>query len=101
MVYFLSFDIWTFVSIVIAFISLVISIIVSISSQKRDAYVTLDGQYKDLLNIGIKSPSLRNPIITCNYKNLLKDDKDLYYQYLSYAYMIWNFLETIYNTGDT
>lgn len=34
-------------SIVIAFISLVISIIVSISSQKRDAYVTLDGQYKD------------------------------------------------------
>ena len=97
MVYFLSFDIWTFVSIVIAFISLVISIIVSVSSQKRDAYVTLDGQYKDLLNIGIKSPSLRNPIITCNYKKLLKDDKNLYYQYLSYAYMIWNFLETIYD----
>ena len=94
MFYFLSFDIWTIISISIAFVSLVISIIVSISTQKRNAYVTLDGQYKDLLNLGIQYPILRNPLVTCNYKNLPEDDK---YKYQSYAYMMWNFLETIYD----
>ena len=97
MFYFFAFDIWTFISIFIAFLSLVISIIVNNASQKRNAYVTLDSQYKDLLNLGIKYPVLRNPIVTCNYKTLAEKDNESYYKYQSYAYMMWNFLETIYD----
>ena len=94
---FFAFDIWTLISISIAFLSLIISILTNIFSQKRNAYVTLDGQYKDLLNLGINHPVLRNPSVTCIYKVLEETDKDSYYQYQSYAYMMWNFLETIYD----
>lgn len=96
-----SFDIWSLISISIAFISIIITIIANASSQKRDAYFTIDSQYKDLLNIGLKNPKLRNPLITCNYKKLYNEDQDLYFQYESYAYMIWNFLETIFDFAST
>lgn len=32
-----------------------------------------------------------------NYKEVKENDRETYFKYCSYAYMMWNFLETIYD----
>lgn len=93
-------DIWTFISIVIAFLSLIISFLVSMNSQSKNDYIEIDNQYKDLLAMGIKNPKLRDPQIASHYKELKESDRETYFKYCAYAYMMWNFLETIYDFGS-
>lgn len=93
-------DIGTLISIIIALLSLIISFLVSINSQSKNDYIEIDNQYKDLLELGIKNPKLRDPQVAVNYKELKENDRETYYKYCSYAYMMWNFLETIYDFGS-
>ncbi len=93
-------DISTYVSLAIAVLSLVVTLIVSVSAQSKNDYVEIDNQYKDLLSIGLKNPKLRDPLITGNYQKLEKENRELYFQYCTYAHMIWNFLETLYDFGS-
>jgi hypothetical protein len=75
-------------------IALVLSIWVFKRTMDFQAYREMDSNYMEVLKQGIEHPDLRNKEITTNYKNL-KDDKRL--QYETYAYMVWNICETVYD----
>lgn len=96
-----EFDFWNFISTAIAILSLIISIILTVNAKKRESYFTIDNQYKELLDLGLQYPKLRNPIISANYHKLKDSDPDTFNQYQSYAYMIWNFLESIYDFASS
>ena len=86
-----------FSPIVVSIISLIISFIAKHYAKINSNYLTLDNQYKDLLNSGILRPILRDPVFTCSYQKHKENDSSNYYSYVSYAYMIWNYLETVYD----
>lgn len=57
----------------------------------------IDKQYSTLLNIGINNPKFRDCEFTKNYAKLNTSDHELYVKYCTYAYMIWSYMETIYD----
>lgn len=93
----------TIISIIsasIAVLSIALSIITFMVSNKRDSYMTIDSIYSSLLEKGINNPSLRDPSKTVNYDKYDKNnpkEREYFLSYSTYAYMIWNFIETIYD----
>lgn len=85
------------ISATIAIFSAIFTIVLSISDRGKDDYLAIDEQYKDILKEGIKNPALRDPKKCCNYDKLKEKDSDFYIKYNTYAYIVWNFLETIYD----
>jgi hypothetical protein len=76
-----------------------LALIIAIYAFKKtldfQAYRELDSNYMDILKEGLDNTYLRNPEITTNYLNLKEEDKKLKYE--TYAYLVWNFCETIYD----
>jgi hypothetical protein len=54
--------------------------------------------YLDILKTGIEHPHLRDLQRTADYKNAFNHQEQL--QYEAYAFICWNFIETIYDRGD-
>lgn len=75
-----------------------IALIISIYAFKRtldyQAYRELDSNYMETLKLGLEDPDLRNSDITNNYSKLEANKK---LKYEIYAYLVWNFCETIYD----
>lgn len=63
-----------------------------------NSYVAFDSMYLEILKTGIDNPSLRDEVFTQNYTNA-ENDKRI--QYEVYAYICWNFCETLYDQGDS
>jgi len=59
------------------------------------AYKELDSNYMEITKEGITYPFLRDKSKTSNYKQAFDGDQKLSYE--SYAYMVWNICETIYD----
>jgi hypothetical protein len=73
------------------------AIFVSVWTYKKtssiQSYEDIDETYREILHMAMENPKLRDPKFTKNYKISLKGN-DLI-QYESYAYIVWNFCETI------
>ena len=83
------------VGAVLGGIALIIAIIAFKKTLDFQAYRELDSNYMDILKEGLDNTYLRNPEITTNYLNLKEEDIKLKYE--TYAYLVWNFCETIYD----
>jgi len=57
-------------------------------SLKTSQYISLDGMYLTLLQLTLERPHLKSPETLTNVR---------WPEYDSYAYMLWNFLETIFD----
>ena len=75
-----------------------IALIIAIYAFKRtldfEAYGELDSNYMEILKLGLKDPDLRDSDKTNNFKEL-ETEKKLKYE--TYAYLVWNLCETIYD----
>ena len=91
----------TIITISISVVSLFISILSYIMNKKRTGYLEVDKQYYNLLNISINNPKLRNIKYTANYYEYKEKDEEFYHKYCTYAFMVWNFIETIYDVSKT
>lgn len=61
-------------------------------------YDVFDSLYLDLLKTGMDNPSFRNKEKTNVYKDSFNGDELIKYEI--YAFMTWNFIETIYDKSD-
>ena len=61
-------------------------------------YDVFDNLYLDLLKTGMEHPKFRDITKTKNYKSSFSDDELI--QYEVYAFISWNFIETIMDKGD-
>ena len=60
-----------------------------------EKYQEADQIYMRILEIGIEHPSFRDKSKTKNYEKHFSHDERI--QYENYAYIVWNFLETLYD----
>lgn len=65
--------------------------------QRSAAYADLDSLYLDVLKIGMQYPDFRAKEKTCNYEDELKDRL---IEYETYAYLVWNVCETVYDQTE-
>ncbi|MDE1867285.1 MAG: hypothetical protein KGI08_06210 [Thaumarchaeota archaeon] len=87
------FDIVTIIS---AGTALIVSLSTSKKSSSSESYSDLDHLYMDVLKIGMEHPEFRDPEKTKNYKQSFKDKEQLM-AYETYAYIVWNVCETVYD----
>ena len=82
--------------------TMVITVTVTLLTYKKtassQAYANVDQLYNDSLETGIDHPEFRNPEYTGNYLQLT--DKNERLKYESYAYLIWNLIETVYDDNQ-
>ena len=83
-----------------ATIALVVSLFTYFSTKQEQRYADLDRLYFDVLNVGLVNPKFRNKKFTSNYKDKFKDEDELQ-KYECYAYIVWNFCETIYDRKNS
>ena len=74
---------------IMAIAALIYSMTTFRKSLQTSHYTELDLMYFDLLKTTLEKPHLNNPIATHS------DDQKI--EYNSYAFMVWNFLEAIYD----
>lgn len=77
------------IAAILALLALIYSIVTFRRTIKASHYAELDRMYFDILRIGIEKPHLR---ISGVHRN-----KDQEAEYDAYAYMVWNFLESIHD----
>ena len=80
-------------------IAIVVSIVSYTRTRGQQAYADLDSLYLEVLRIGVQYPKLRDPKYTIDYKNAFKEAEELY-RYETYAYMVWNIVETIHDRKE-
>lgn len=90
-----------YISLLLSVFSVIFSLITFLISNKRDSYTIIDDNYRDLLDLAIKHPEFRNPEMVKNYTDYKKKDPEFYWGYNSYAFEIWNFLETLCDLNNT
>ena len=62
------------------------------------AYDVFDSMYKDLLSVGLDQPQLRDKQKTQHFENSFEGEDRIRYE--TYAFMVMNFCETIYDRGN-
>jgi hypothetical protein len=85
-------------STILAAIAILLYIIIWKKDKSTGAYDVFDGLYLDILKTGIEHPHLRDLQRTADYKNAFNHHEQL--QYEAYAFICWNFIETIYDRAD-
>lgn len=90
-----------YISIIVAVLSLFVSILVFYLTQKSSGYLEVDRQYQSLLAMAITNSKLRDVKYTKKYKEYKDKDPEFYHAYCAYAYMVWNFIETIADVSKT
>ncbi len=83
---------------ILAAIAILLYIILWIKDKSSNSYDFFDATYLDILKLGMENPSFRNPTLTNNYLNSFSDNEKIKYE--TYAFISWNFCETIYDKGD-
>jgi hypothetical protein len=84
-------------STLLAAIAILLYIVLWFKDKTQNNYDVFDAVYLDILKTGMDNPEFRNPAYTRNYKNLADNDK---IRYETYAFICWNFCETIVDKGD-
>ena len=86
----------------IGLVTMVITVTVTLLTYRKaasfQAYNNVDQLYNDALETGIDHPQFRNPEYTDNYLKI--SDKKECLSYESYAYLIWNLIETVYDDNQ-
>ena len=97
-----STEFWSLVmdslSTVLAAAAIFLYIIFWYKDKTSNDYDVFDNLYSDLLKTGMENPKFRNISKTLNYKAVFLEEELI--QYEIYAFMTWNFIETILDKGD-
>ena len=83
---------------ILAGIAILLYIILWYKDKSNNSYDIFDATYLDILKIGMENPSFRNPILTNDYLNSFSENEKIKYEI--YAFITWNFCETIFDKGD-
>lgn len=83
---------------ILAAIAILLYIIMWYKEKSSNSYDTFDATYLDILKTGMENPSFRNPILTNDYLNSFSENEKIKYEI--YAFISWNFCETIFDKGD-
>jgi hypothetical protein len=86
------------ISTILAGIAILLYIIMWNKEKESSNYDIFDTTYLDILKTGMEYPKFRNPNYTKNYKN--ESDENEIIRYELYAFICWNFCETIIDKGD-
>ncbi|BCU67678.1 hypothetical protein HS7_11150 [Sulfolobales archaeon HS-7] len=86
-------------TVVLSGFAAIFSIITFIKNERDVTYSDIDSAYMEVLKLGIEYPKFRDPAYTRNYKVAFKDPQERL-QYETYAYIVWNLCETIYDRND-
>ncbi len=82
---------------ILAATAILLYIILWFRDKNISSYDVFDSTYLDILKTGLEYPQFRNSEYIKNYKNLPEDER---IRYEIYAFICWNFCETIYDKGD-
>jgi len=83
---------------ILAAIAILLYIMLWYREKSDKSYEVFDATYLDILKTAIEYPSFRNSSLTNDYENLFKGDEKIRYEI--YAFICWNFCETIFDKGD-
>ena len=83
---------------ILAGIAILLYIIMWYKDKSSNSYDIFDATYLDILKTGMENPSFRNPILTNDYLNSFLENEKIKYEI--YAFISWNFCETIFDKGD-
>ncbi len=87
----------TSLSTLLSAIAIFLYIVLWYKDKTHSNYDVFDATYLDILKTGMDNPEFRNPTYTKNYKNLADNER---IRYETYAFICWNFCETIVDKGD-
>ena len=83
---------------ILAAIAILLYIILWYKDKSDNSYDIFDATYLDILKTGMENPSFRNPVLTNDYLNSFSENEKIKYEI--YAFITWNFCETIFDKGD-
>ena len=83
---------------ILAGIAILLYIIMWYKDKSNNSYDIFDATYLDILKTGMENPSFRNSILTNDYINSFSENEKIKYEI--YAFISWNFCETIFDKGD-
>jgi hypothetical protein len=83
---------------ILAAVAILLYIILWYKDKSSNSYDNFDATYLDILKTGMENPSFRNSILTNDYLNKFSGDEKIKYEI--YAFISWNFCETIIDKGD-
>ncbi len=86
------------ISTILAGVAILLYIIMWNKEKENSNYDIFDTTYLDILKTGMEYPKFRNQKYTRNYKNAFDENEMI--QYELYAFICWNFCETIIDKGD-
>lgn len=84
-------------STLLAAIAILLYIILWFRDKTSSSYDIFDSTYLEILKIGIEYPDFRNVEYTRRYAELPTAER---FRYETYAFICWNFCETIFDKGD-
>jgi len=84
-------------STLLAAIAILLYIILWRKDKSSISYDVFDSTYLEILRIGIEYPELRNSDYNKKYRDLPEIEK---HRYENYAFICWNFCESIYDKGN-
>jgi hypothetical protein len=83
---------------ILAAIAILLYIIIWYKDKSSNSYDVFDATYLDILKTGMENPSFRNPSLTKLYLSSFSGDERIKYEI--FAFISWNFCETIFDKGD-
>lgn len=86
------------ISTILSATAIFLYIVLWYRDKSSNDYDTFDALYLDILKVGLEYPELRSLSYSSNYKNLPENEK---IRYESYAFICWNFCETIFDKSDS
>ena len=97
-----SIEFWNLIfssaSTILAAIAILLYILLWYKEKTHNQYDVFDAIYLDILKIAIENPQFRNPQLTGDYCNTFLENEKIKYE--TYAFICWNFCETIFDKGD-
>lgn len=84
--------------VLISIAALAFSLWVYHKTKRKEAYTVFDTMYFELLTVAMEHPDFRNPKMTMAYRDNLSGKEMAQYQI--YAFMCWNFCETVVDQCD-
>lgn len=86
------------IATLLAAIAILLYVVFWFRDKTTKSYDVFDSTYMDLLKLAMENPSFRNPQLIDDYEHAFTGDQKVRYEL--YAFMCWNFCETIFDKGD-
>jgi Fe-S cluster assembly ATPase SufC len=83
---------------ILAAVAILLYIILWNKDKRNNSYDVFDTAYLEILKTGMENPAFRNATLTREYQNAFSDNEKIKYEI--YAFISWNFCETIFDKGD-